>query len=151
MTLFYNYFWLVNFHATFEVFNTNTDYQQWWAIKYIIVHVPTHDYSYYGWIWLRWLNFNKYELLTIVCSTSNEKKRFCFFLFKDRKYMPILMSMRLTFQLGYKLHVKLPSSNHLLYLLWYANFSSPSYLFFPIMLLHILLIFYLIKVESILR
>ena len=74
----------------------------------------------------------------------------CCCLFNDRKYMPILMSMRLTFQLGYKLHVKLPSSNHLFYLLWYANFSSPSYLFFPFMLLHILLIFYLIKVESIL-
>ena len=42
---------------------------------------------------------------------------FFFIFFNERKYMPILMSMRLIFQLGYKLHVKLPSSNHLFYLL----------------------------------
>ena len=35
----------MNFHTTVEVFDTNTDYQQWWAIRYIIFHVPTHDYS----------------------------------------------------------------------------------------------------------
>ena len=35
----------MNFHATVEVFDTNTDYQQRRAIIYIIFHVPTHDYS----------------------------------------------------------------------------------------------------------